>query len=86
MVGVILTGALDDGTAGLLSIKRRGGIAVVQDPEEALFSGMPRSALMYVAIDYTISLNAIGSLLTRLAHEEVTAVEEQPHPEAMKKR
>ncbi|MGN6675837.1 MAG: chemotaxis protein CheB, partial [Thermomicrobiales bacterium] len=66
-VGVVLTGALDDGTAGLLALKQRGGIAVVQDPTEALFSGMPESALKYVAVDYCVSLAAIAPLLGQLA-------------------
>ena len=72
VVGVVLTGTLDDGTAGLLAVKRRGGIAVVQDPDEALYSGMPRSALGHVAVDYILPLSAIGPLLVDLAGEPAT--------------
>ena len=71
VVGVILTGALNDGTAGLLSVKRRGGIAVVQDPDEALFSSMPLSALANVEVDYRLPLSSIGPLLVNLASEQV---------------
>lgn len=69
VIGVILTGALNDGTAGLLAIKRRGGIAVVQDPADAFFPSMPESALEYVAADYCLPLAEIGPTLTRLAQE-----------------
>ena len=66
VVGVILTGTLDDGTAGLLSVKRHGGIAIVQDPDEARFSDMPCSALASVAVDYTVPLSSIAPLLVHL--------------------
>ncbi|NML65265.1 chemotaxis protein CheB [Hymenobacter sp. RP-2-7] len=65
-VGVVLTGMLHDGTAGLEFMKRAGGVAVVQDPAEAEFSSMPESALRNVAIDYVVPLAEMGALLTRL--------------------
>src|SRR5437016_12022670 len=71
VIGVILTGALDDGTAGLLAVKRRGGIAIVQDPDEALYPSMPLSALANVEVDYRLPLSSIGPLLVHLASEQV---------------
>jgi two-component system chemotaxis response regulator CheB len=68
-IGVILTGNLDDGTAGLWTIKRLGGTAIVQDPADALFPSMPASALNHVAVDYSVPLTAIGPLLIRLTSE-----------------
>jgi len=67
VVGVVLTGEMDDGTAGLWEIKRRGGVAVVQNPEEALFPSMPLSALREIEVDYTVNLAEIGPVLCRLA-------------------
>ena len=66
VVGVVLTGMLHDGTAGLEYIKRCGGLAVVQDPADAEFPGMPESARRHVALDYIAPLAELGPLLRRL--------------------
>ena len=75
---MILSGHLDDGTAGLLAVKRHGGCAVVQDPDEAVAPGMPRSALAYVAVDYTLPLASMGPLLGRLAAAVAAGAEHRP--------
>jgi two-component system chemotaxis response regulator CheB len=68
-VGVILTGNLDDGTAGLWTIKKLGGVAVVQDPADALFSSMPLHALQAVDADHVAPLSRIPLLLAELTSE-----------------
>lgn len=67
VIGVILSGTLDDGTSGLGAIKRCGGVAVVQDPQDARFAEMPQSAADHVEVDYTVPLSQMGDLLVRLA-------------------
>lgn len=71
VVGVVLTGSFDDGTSGLAAIKARGGIAVVQDPAEALFPGMPQAALRDVAVDHCVQLRELPALLVQLASTPV---------------
>jgi two-component system, chemotaxis family, protein-glutamate methylesterase/glutaminase len=83
VIGIILTGALDDGTAGLLAVKRRGGIAVVQDPEDALYPSMPQNAIEYVAVDYIVPLSQIASLLKRLVDEKTPDEAAYPVPPDM---
>jgi two-component system chemotaxis response regulator CheB len=68
-VGVVLTGHLDDGTAGLWAIKSCGGTTVVQEPNEADHPEMPMNALMHNRVDHRLSLADIAALLTRLARE-----------------
>jgi len=70
-IGVVLTGNLDDGTAGLWTIKQLGGTAIVQDPADAMFPDMPRSAITHVAVDHTVPLNEIAPLLVRLTGETI---------------
>jgi two-component system, chemotaxis family, protein-glutamate methylesterase/glutaminase len=67
VIGVVLSGALYDGTAGLWAVKRHGGVAVVQDPDDAAVPSMPLSALRNIAVDHCAPASEIGSLLTRLA-------------------
>jgi two-component system chemotaxis response regulator CheB len=71
VIGVVLTGSLDDGTAGLLAIKKRRGIAIVQDPEDAFCGEMPRSAMETVPVDYLEPLSRIPELLRELVPAEV---------------
>ncbi len=66
-IGVVLTGYLDDGTAGLSAIKRCGGICVVQDPDDAAYPDMPRNALLQVKADHLVPVAQMGVLLDRLA-------------------
>lgn len=67
-VGIVLTGMLHDGTAGLEFIKRCGGIAIVQDPGEAEFPSMPESALHNVDVDYVVPLGQMAALLDEITH------------------
>lgn len=69
VIGIVLTGRLNDGTSGLREIKRLGGIAMIQTPSEAEAPDMPQSALDNVAIDYSVSVSEMPRLLTRLVND-----------------
>jgi two-component system, chemotaxis family, protein-glutamate methylesterase/glutaminase len=73
VIGVILSGTLDDGTAGLHAIKSAGGLAVVQDPEQATYPGMPKSAIEHVEVDHVAAAAELGPLLARLTREPAAA-------------
>ncbi|HVL69768.1 MAG TPA: chemotaxis protein CheB [Vicinamibacterales bacterium] len=72
VVGVIATGALDDGAAGLAAVKQAGGIAIVQDPDEAAAPGMPRSALSVVRADHVLPIGEIAPMLVALTREHAS--------------
>lgn len=66
-IGVILTGYLDDGTAGMSVIHRCGGTCVVQDPADAAYPDMPQNVLNNQTVDYCVPLSEMGALLLKLA-------------------
>jgi two-component system, chemotaxis family, protein-glutamate methylesterase/glutaminase len=78
VVGVVLSGMLNDGAAGLEAIKRCGGIAIVQDPEDSIASEMPLSALAAVEADFSPKAARIGDLLADIAQQ--SAGEATPIP------
>ncbi|QJD78165.1 chemotaxis protein CheB [Spirosoma rhododendri] len=87
VIGVVLTGMLDDGTSGMWSIKRLNGITIVQQPDDAAYSSMPSSVLDFVDVDYSVPLNDMAALLTRLVTEPIPeptrdAFQEQDRMEA----
>jgi|SRR5664279_1574375 len=77
-IGVILTGMLDDGTNGMMAIKRSGGKCIVQDPNEAEYPGMPLSVLSNMEADYCISLGNMGEVIYAITQ---TIPDEIPAPE-----
>lgn len=83
VVGVVLSGALDDGTAGLAAIRSRGGIGIVQDPDEALHPGMPRSAIEGAAPEHVVGVSDMPALLQRLAEEDLDDTSFPPPSELM---
>jgi two-component system chemotaxis response regulator CheB len=82
VIGVILSGALSDGTYGLNVIKQYGGIAIVQDPADAIIPSMPQSAIRYVDVDHVVPASDIGPLIERLTREPVTGKRNTDMPRA----
>ena len=73
VIGVLLSGALDDGTAGLWTVKDCGGIAIVQEPDDAAVPSMPSNALAEVDVDHVATAPALGALLGHLARGPVAS-------------
>lgn len=80
VIALLLSGTLDDGTMGLMMVKQRGGIVVVQDPQDARYSGMPASALANTPVDYTVPVSRMSSLLLDLVDMPVESEAEGSRP------
>jgi two-component system chemotaxis response regulator CheB len=81
VIGIVLSGALDDGSAGLAAVKTGGGIAVVQDPSDALVASMPQRALERTDVDYSLAVREIAPLLCALVAGAGELPDEAPLPE-----
>lgn len=82
---MLLSGADDDGTAGMMAIKRCGGVTIVQDPVDSEYPEMPASALRNVGPDFTRPVAEIGPLVEGLVTGKITKREEQPMSEPVDK-
>ena len=71
VVGVVLSGVLDDGTAGMIAVRARGGIGVAQHPDDAMYPSMPMHAIEVARADHVATLAEMGKLLVRLVTEDV---------------
>ena len=80
LIAVVLSGALDDGSAGALAVRSRGGIVIVQDPKEAQVGDMPRNVLRQVGADYSLPLAEIPELLEKLVAKEKPFKTRRPTP------
>jgi two-component system chemotaxis response regulator CheB len=81
VIGVVLTGARDDGKVGMRAVQQRGGFTIVQDPLEAPFPSMPMSVMQDIRVDYSLPLRGIAPLLNELSHEAVDEEERYPVPD-----
>jgi two-component system chemotaxis response regulator CheB len=79
VVGVVLSGGRDDGSAGLFVIKARGGVAIVQDPREAVTPNMPENALNMVDVDFCLPVRQIADVLVQLTNGKATDITESPN-------
>lgn len=70
IIGIILSGLLDDGTSGMWNIQRCGGTTIVQEPADALYPGMPKNVLQYVEVDQMLPVSEMSSLLARLTKQK----------------
>lgn len=79
VVGVVLSGTRDDGTAGLAAIKAHGGATIVQDPDEALYAGMPASALAHVSVDEVATSDRIAGVIAGMVNGERRSIAATPN-------
>jgi two-component system, chemotaxis family, protein-glutamate methylesterase/glutaminase len=83
VVSIMLSGALDDGTAGMIAVRARGGVGIAQEPAEALYPSMPQHAIEVARADHVVRVGDMGALLTELLAEEVDETDVPPAGDLM---
>jgi two-component system chemotaxis response regulator CheB len=83
VVSIVLSGALDDGTAGTIAVRTRGGVCIAQDPEDALYPSMPQHAIEVAGAQHVVPVAAMAELLGRLLAEEVDETRVPPAGDLM---
>jgi two-component system chemotaxis response regulator CheB len=78
VIGIVLTGYLNDGTSGMDAIKRSGGVCIVQDPHEAEYPDMPLSVIEHMEVDHCISLKEMGSTIEQIIEHSRSVQIEAP--------
>jgi two-component system, chemotaxis family, protein-glutamate methylesterase/glutaminase len=81
VIGVVLSGQLQDGTVGLQAVQRCGGVTVVQDPQDAEYDSMPASAMRYVEVEHCVALEALPELLLRVIGRSTGDTGRAPAPQ-----
>jgi two-component system, chemotaxis family, protein-glutamate methylesterase/glutaminase len=84
VIGVVLSGNMDDGTAGMAAIHRLGGTTIVQNPKEAVFPGMPLSAIQNVEVDHVLYIHEIAQALAQLTTLPLPEQAPIPIPETLR--
>ena len=85
-IAVLLSGNLDDGSAGVLAVRGRGGVAIVQDPADAQIGEMPKCALEYAGADYILPLQEIGPKIVELVNRREVAMKQAKNETIPKRR
>jgi len=83
VVAVVLSGALDDGTAGMIAVRARGGVGIAQDPSDAMYPSMPRHAAEMGGAEHVAPVEKVVPLLLELLSEDISGVEEPPPSQLM---
>jgi len=78
VIGIVLTGYLDDGTSGMMAIKRCGGVCIAQDPQDAWYPDMPQSVIANVGVDHCLPISEMGVLLADLVRKRLPKTKKTP--------